>query len=61
MTLDMYLFIALQHEIGLKSFIVVSASILETKLILVALTHLGRVLVAKKYLIVVMKSLPIMP
>jgi hypothetical protein len=61
MTLDMYLCITLQHKIGLKSFIVVSASISGTKSILVTLTHLGRELVSKKYLIVVMKSLPIMP
>jgi hypothetical protein len=38
----------------------VSDSILGTKVILVTLTHLGRVLVSKKYLAVVMKSLPIM-
>jgi len=43
MTLDMHLHITLQHERGLKSFIMVGVSILGTKAILVALTHLGRV------------------
>jgi len=56
----MHLYITLQHEIGLKSFIVVGVAILGTKTILVELTHLGRVLILKKYLISAMKSLPIM-
>jgi hypothetical protein len=60
MTLYIHLYITLQHEIGFKSFIVVGVAILGTKAILVALTHLGRVLILKKYLISAMTSLPIM-
>ena len=59
MTLDMHLYITLQLEISLKLFIVVGASILRTKAILVELTHLGRVLVSKKHLTIAMKYLPI--
>jgi len=56
MTLDMHLYITLQYEISLKSFTLIGFSILGTKVILVALTHLGRVNVSKKSLTITIKS-----
>jgi hypothetical protein len=43
MTLDMHLYITLQHEIGLKSFIMVRVSTFRIKMIILALTHLEKV------------------
>jgi len=59
MTLNIHLYITLQHGIDLKSFTVMSVVILGSKTILVALTHLGRVEELKKNLTTVIKSLPI--
>jgi hypothetical protein len=47
----MHLYITLQQDIGLKSFIVTRFSTFSTKAILVALTHLRKVENSKKYFI----------
>jgi hypothetical protein len=61
MILDMHLYITLQQNIGLKSFIVRGFSIFGTKAILVTLTYLGRAENSKKYFTAAKKSLQKIP